>query len=91
MSQSLNLETSKIPWSELQRFFAAGKVVYVDAALDLVQVAEAMSGDDKAQFEQWMAEGVVDLLGDEQARIWIEDNASVWAVVIKPWVLVQAI
>lgn len=89
--QTINLETSKIPWSELQRFFAAGKVVNVEESLDLIKVAKAMVADDKSQFEQWMEEGNVDVVDDAQARSWIEDDASVWAVVIKPWVLVQRI
>jgi len=32
-------ETAKIPWLELQRFFAAGKVMWIAADLDLVDVA----------------------------------------------------
>lgn len=32
----LNLETSQIPWRELQRYFAAGMVVVVSDTLDQI-------------------------------------------------------
>ena len=34
-------ETAVISWAELQPFFARGALLQVDAALDLVEVAEA--------------------------------------------------
>jgi hypothetical protein len=38
-------ETAQIPWLELQRFFAAGKVIWIATELDLVDVAWV--GDDE--------------------------------------------
>ncbi|WP_162622506.1 DUF2288 family protein, partial [Acinetobacter baumannii] len=40
-------ETAAISWAELQPFFARGALLQVDAALDLVEVAEALAGDDR--------------------------------------------
>ena len=40
-------ETAVISWAELQPFFARGALLQVDAALDLVEVAEALAGDDR--------------------------------------------
>ncbi len=37
-------ETAVISWAELQPFFARGALLQVDAALDLVEVAEALAG-----------------------------------------------
>ena len=34
----LNLETARMAWSELQRFFASGAAIYVSADLDLIQI-----------------------------------------------------
>lgn len=87
----INLETSRIAWSELQRFFAAGTAVYVAANLDLIEVATRIADDDKAQVQQWMQQGLLGQVSDEQARIWFEGDAELWAVVVKPWVLVQPI
>ena len=89
--QSLLGETAKIPWKELQFFFAAGKAVYVDKELDLVRVATEISKDNKVVVEKWMQQDQVMPVPDEKAKMWIEEDASLWAVVVKPWVLVQEI
>ncbi len=85
----VNLETSQIPWKELQRFFAAGMVVYVAKELDLVDVAYQFSKDNKTQVEQWLQSQQVAMVSDQQALAWWEEDAVVWAVVVKPWLLVQ--
>lgn len=87
--KEINLETSQIPWHELQRFFASGLAISVDSSIDLVEVAYQFSLDNKAQVEQWLTENKVGPVSDKQALQWFENNVSVWAVVIKPWVLVQ--
>ena len=85
----INSETARIPWRELQRFFAAGKVMQVDTALDLVDVACAIHEDDVERVEQWARASQLTPVADEQARNWFERDALLWAVVIKPWILVQ--
>ena len=87
----INLETSKIAWKELQRFFASGKALMVAADLDLVDVAFHMSKDNVEQIQQWAMAGKLAPVSDEQARVWIEADALVWAVVVSPWVLVQTV
>ena len=84
-------ETAKIPWLELQRFFAAGKVMFVSAELDLVDVAHAFQLDDIEQVKTWTESRQVSPVSDDQAKQWVADDALLWAVVIKPWVLVQTI
>ena len=85
----INLETARIPWRELQRLFAAGKVLRVAAGLDLVEVACAIEQDELARVEDWTAAGGLGPVGDDEARTWFESDALLWAVVVKPWVLVQ--
>jgi hypothetical protein len=87
----VNLETARIHWKELQRYFASGVALAVAAGLDLVEVAYQMSQDNAAQIRQWMAAGKFGKVTDEQAAAWIESDALVWAVVVSPWVLVQPI
>lgn len=89
--EKVNLETSKIAWSELQRFFASGAAVYIAPELDLVTVADAFAQDNKTQVEEWMQQQQVHLVTDSQASDWIQHDLMVWAVVIKPWILVQNI
>lgn len=87
--EKLLLETAKIPWKELQYFFAAGHAVYVSAELDLISVAHHIADDDKDIVEGWMNSGKVTHVSNDQARDWYKSDAQVWAVVVKPWVLVQ--
>ena len=87
----INQETAKIPWKELQRFFAQGRVVFVSSKLDLVEVAAGASEDRSAELESWMSESKIAAVTDEQARRWFEIDALLWTVVVKPWVLVQEI
>lgn len=89
--EKILLETSKIPWKELQRFFAAGKAVYIAPDLDLVNVATQFTNDNSTQVQQWMGNAKITMVSDIQAKQWHATNASVWAVVIKPWVLIQEI
>ncbi|QPK63668.1 DUF2288 domain-containing protein [Methylomonas sp. LL1] len=85
----VNLETSQIPWPELQRFFAAGLAIAVDKQLDLIEVAYQFSIDNKALVENWLKHNLVGPVSDQQAKDWYNDKTEVWAVVVKPWILVQ--
>ena len=89
ISATLNQETGKIRWHELQRFFAGGHAIAVDSSLDLTYVAAQIVADNAPQIKLWMDAQLVDVVKDEQAQLWYQQNAVVWAVVIKPWVLVQ--
>jgi len=89
LRDEIHSETSKIAWSELQRFFAAGKAIYVSVDLDLIEVAVQVSSDDSNKVRQWMEKGKISPVTDGQAQCWIETDATVWAVVVRPWILVQ--
>ena len=91
LREEIHSETAKIAWTELQRFFAAGKAIHVSPDLDLVETALQISNDNSAQVQQWMATGQLAPVSDDQARFWIDTDATVWAVVVKPWVLVQTV
>ena len=87
----INMETSRIHWKELQRFFASGAAIMVSNDLDLIDVALQMHDDNKTQFEAWLKSGLIHKVKDEQAASWLAIDAEVWAVVVCPWVLVQNI
>lgn len=89
IEQQLNLQTAKISWHELERFFATGKAVYVDASLDLIEVASAVHNDDATQIQALMNKGTFAAVTDAQALAWHDTNTAMWAVVVSPWVLVQ--
>lgn len=85
----VNMETAQIGWRELQPYFARGVTVAVDATLDLVDVAFQISKDNKAQVAQWLESGQIGKVTDAQALAWYEADALLWAVVARPYVLVQ--
>jgi hypothetical protein len=85
----INGETARMRWSELERFFASGVVIAVASGLDLVDVALRIASDDKDAVARWMDEGSVGRASDEQAAAWHAADTELWAVVVKPWILVQ--
>lgn len=85
----LNGETARMPWRELLRFFATGMVIAVEDGLDLVEVAMRIAKDDKQAVAAWLEEGRIGQVSDAQATAWLEADAALWTVVVKPWLLVQ--
>ncbi|MBV5301882.1 MAG: DUF2288 family protein, partial [Methylococcales bacterium] len=57
--------------------------------LDLVEVGYQFSIDSKSHVQVWMENNQVALVSDAQALRWFESHAELWAVVVKPWILVQ--
>lgn len=89
LSTKLNLETGRISWPELQRYFARGVVLVVAPELDLVSVAESFVRDESVSVENWISEQAIAGATTDQARLWEEQQPEFWAVVVAPWVLVQ--
>ena len=85
----LTLETAKMEWKELERFFASGSLISISPELDMVEVAVRVANDDKTAVAQWLTEGRVAKVSDEQALSWSESEIVLWTVVVKPWILVQ--
>ncbi len=85
----LNGQTAQVAWSELQRNFAAGSVIWVAKGVSLLDVGLAFVEDDNAKVEAWMSAKQLVRPDNEQARQWHADEQVFWAVVSAPWVLVQ--
>ncbi|GAB5095233.1 DUF2288 domain-containing protein [Caballeronia sp. HLA56] len=82
-------ETAQIGWSELERFFAKGALIWVKGDLDLVSVAEAVANDDTQQVTQWLSAGLIERLQAQTAVDIAARDPELWAVVVSPWVCVQ--
>jgi hypothetical protein len=89
LHDKINQETARIKWDELERHFAQGAVVYVSEDLDLVEVALRVAHDDKESVSRWMADGKIAKVSDVQATSWSAADASLWATVVSPYILVQ--
>ena len=82
-------ETAVIRWQELQGFFARGIVLVASNDLDLVDIALHIANDNKAAVETWCCSGQLAKASDQQAELWCRSDAALWAVVVKPWIIVQ--
>ncbi len=85
----INLETAQIAWRELQRYFASGATIFVSPTLDLVDVAYQIAQDNAELVSAWMTDGQIARVTAEQALGWYEADTIVWAVVARPYVLIQ--
>jgi len=91
LRQQLNEQTARIAWTDLQIHFARGVVIRVARELDLVEVAAQIAEDSSQQVAEWNISGRLAIVTDQQAQQWLEQQAELWAVVVKPLVLVQVI
>lgn len=82
-------ESARIPWQDLQRFFANGTAIFVAPELDMVEAAYQISIDNAVLVQKWQAGGLLGQVADSQAMAWLESGVDVWSVVVRPWVLVQ--
>ncbi|MFW6020636.1 MAG: DUF2288 domain-containing protein [Guyparkeria sp.] len=82
-------QTARIEWPELERFFAKGQILKISPSLDLVDVAMAIIRDRTDAVAAWQAAGEIDALDTHTARHWAGGEATLWAVVTPPWILVQ--
>ena len=87
----LHGETSKLPWSELEKHFARGVLFKVAKGTDILDVAIVIARDDKDSLKKWIDDKTVTGAEIEDAKIWNETSASLWTVVVAPFVLVQEI
>ncbi|MEM7408476.1 MAG: DUF2288 domain-containing protein [Pseudomonadota bacterium] len=87
----INAETAQIAWTGVQRFFAQGKAVFVRPELDLVDVAFVVARNQGDVLQTWIDAQQVLPVTVEQALEWVEADALMWSVVVRPWVFVQPV
>ena len=61
----------------------------VSPELDLIETAAAFAEDNASRVKGWLTAGRVRPVSDDEARAWHDADVLVWAVVVKPYVLVQ--
>lgn len=83
-------QTSTIQFSELARPFAQGHVMFVDRKVDLVDVGVAVVQDNAQAIGKWQQAGQLDVVTDQQAKLWFDADTTVWAFVVEPYIFVQA-
>ncbi|MDQ7050459.1 MAG: DUF2288 family protein [Enterobacterales bacterium] len=89
--EQLNLETAEVFWPEIQVFFAQGKLLVVDAQLDLVEVATLIADNQVNQLKNLIENNNVSFVSAEWVKKHCTDTTLLWAVVVAPYVLTQLI
>ena len=81
----------EVGWDYLKPHFESGALLYLDTALDMKTVGEALVADDKTRIEAWLKSG--DLLKPSQphADHWASAGESYRALVVSPVVLMQPV
>ena len=57
--------------------------------VDMIRVAQLMASDDVKAISGMLEKKEIGKVTDEQAQIWSDSDALLWAVVVRPWILVQ--
>jgi hypothetical protein len=83
--------TGDVAWDYLLPHFKKGTLLYVDPALDLKTVGQAMSDDNKPQIEDWLKSGNLLQPGDLHAQHWEKSGDKFIATVVSPFVLFQPV
>ncbi len=82
-------ELGVIGFHELQKHFAKGILIKVDARLDLIEAAVQIHADNADQIKLWMEQEQLVRAHDEHAEKWLANRTELQAVTVAPWVLVQ--
>ena len=89
LREEYHQQTARIPWHDLQTYYAKGSVIHVGERLNLVDVAVQLGLDNTEQVQAWIAAGDIASVSEAEALAWFDSNPTLWAVVAAPWVLVQ--
>lgn len=81
--------TGDVDWEYLKPHFKAGAMIYVDPVLELKEVAQAFTDDNKDKVAAWMKKADLVKPGPQHAEWWEYDKSRFTAVVVNPFVLAQ--
>lgn len=89
LKDKIKNETAPIPWQDLQIPFARGIIIQVSGHLEITEVAFEISKNNLMTVNQWVEEGKLSHVRDEQALEWFNQKADLLTTIVKPWVLIQ--
>ena len=90
-SDKLAKYSGPVDWPYLQAHFEAGNLIYVEPALDLLEVGLAFARDEKSQVEAWLKAGDIVQPGELHANYWKEHATRFEATIVRPFVLIRPI
>lgn len=81
--------TGEVDWSYLKAHYEAGVLIYVDPALSITEVGQALADDNATQIQTWLQSGDLVKPSEPHARWWQENPQTFTALVVSPFVLMQ--
>lgn len=86
----LAAEMDLVPWREMKSHALADRLFVVDVALNLLDVADAVARDAKAEVEAWIGAQSLVRPSEEQIAAWDEMPGMPFrCVIVAPFVLAQ--
>ncbi len=77
-------------WDWLEPHAKRDSVIIVSAALNLIDVAEAIANDNVIYVQRWIAEALIQKPSPDQLSNWQQNRAKRFnALIVQPYVLVQ--
>jgi len=88
-TEKLEKYTGVVDWEYLKPHFDAGSLLYVDTRLDISDVGQALTDDDKRKIETWLKSGDLVKPSEPHATWWTDNPQDFTALVVSPFVLMQ--
>jgi len=89
LRKKLESELMDTDFRALAPHFARGALVMVAPELDLLDVAEAVARDQRAQVEAWLSQRLIWRTTDDDARRATSTDQTFQFVIVQPWVLAR--
>ena len=92
LRSKLEKEQDQLPWKELVRHFAFGRLFIIASELNLVDAAIAVAQDDASSIKQWMDSGQFHTPTEEQAAAWGDNPEILFTInIVSPFVIAKPI
>lgn len=87
--EKLEKYTGEVTWEYLEKHFETGVLLYIDPALSITEVGEALASDDAERVKEWQGKGDILTPSEPHAEYWKKEGTVFRALVVSPFVLIQ--
>ena len=88
-ADKLEKYSGTVDWGYLEKHFQNGALIYVDESLDIKEVGQSISEDNKDQVSSWLNSGDILKPGTQHAEHWKRSETVFRALIVTPFVLIQ--
>ena len=89
LDELIRRDMAEISWEELKSRCPLESVVFVDASLELFDVAKAIAEDESSRVADWMDRELLKKLSREQVAKWNQEQPRISGAFISPFVLIK--